>query len=53
VQPALAEASSTPLTSRPHTPCPAGKGGGPDLSLVECGQAFYLEVQALDQFGNK
>ncbi|GBF97420.1 hypothetical protein Rsub_09586 [Raphidocelis subcapitata] len=32
----------------------AGRGGGErDLSQVECGQPFYLEVQALDRFSNK
>lgn len=24
-----------------------------DLTQVECGQTFYLEVQALDRFSNK
>ncbi len=30
-----------------------GAKGGRDLSLVECGRPFYLEVQALDPFSNK
>lgn len=30
-----------------------GGGGERDLSRVECGQPFYLEVQALDRFSNK
>ena len=31
----------------------AADKGGRDLSLVECGQTFYLEVQALDRFNNR
>jgi hypothetical protein len=50
----LGRPASLPSSLRtPTPPTPAGKAPERDLSLVECGRPFYLEVQALDQYSNK